>query len=146
MTTESDVLREIRELHEFFEGWIGGSLPGGDEVLRRFTDAMDGSFTLVTPGGAELTVDDLVRNLRSGRGVRPGFRIGVEDVRVIHDEPPLVVARYREVQESGGETTRRLSTAVFHRSDGAPNGLVWLSVHETWTGDGPREGGKAGGG
>ncbi len=132
MSIEAAVLREIEELHDFFEAWLGGT---GEPDLARFTDVMDSRFTLVTPAGEEVPFARLLENLRAGRAARPGFRIRVEGARVLHDEPPIVVASYDERQDGGGDASRRRSTVVFRHTDGAPNGLVWLRVHETWTTD-----------
>ena len=51
---------------------------------------------------------------------------------MISSTSELVVARYIETHELPDGGNRRLSTVVFGLDEHAPNGLTWLSVHETW--------------
>lgn len=132
MQIESAVPREITELHEFFAGWLGGTLSESDAAFRRLERALGDGFVLVSPSGAEIGRTRLLTNLRGAHGSRPGIRIWVEGASLLVDEPPLLVARYEEYQESDQKVTRRISTAVFRRSADAPNGVQWLRVHETW--------------
>jgi hypothetical protein len=47
----------------------------------------------------------------------------------------ILLVTYEEWQQSGDQTTARLSTALFRDKPDAPNGLEWLHVHETWLPD-----------
>ena len=44
--------REVQELHDFFQGWLEGSLPATDAVFGRFTLATAAGFTLIGPDGS----------------------------------------------------------------------------------------------
>jgi hypothetical protein len=78
----------------------------------------------------------LVSGLRAAWGERPGVRIWATAVQVLVHHPPLIVARYEERQQLNDQETRRLSTAIFQEAPTAPNGLIWLRVHETWLSNG----------
>lgn len=132
MTRSEAVREEIVQLHEFFEGWFTGQLPDTDAAFRRFSDVMAAEFVLVSPDGEESTRTDLIERLRGAHRSDPDIEIRVEQVRTIAGGDELILARYEEIQESGQERTRRLSTVVFRRAPGAPNGLEWVRVHETW--------------
>ena len=128
-----DIEREIIELHEFFEHWFRGELPDDDESFSRFADVMAADFVLVRPEGTESTRADLMHSLRTAHGCDPGAAIQVTGIRRVADSGELLVARYEEIQETADGATRRLSTVIFRRREGAPNGLAWVRVHETWS-------------
>ena len=58
--------------------------------------------------------------------------IEIRSARLLVDRPDVVVARYVEHHEATDAATDRLSTVVFERVQGSPNGLRWRTVHETW--------------
>ena len=86
---------------------------------------------MVTPQGHVLTCIQVLAGVRNGHGARPG-RIWIEEPVLLVDSASIVVARYQEWQQEAANTTGRLSTVVFERDGATPNGLRWLSVHETW--------------
>ncbi|MCG8456718.1 MAG: DUF4440 domain-containing protein [Holophagales bacterium] len=142
---EARVVKEIEELHRFFEGWFLGILPDTDEAFARFADALDGDFMIVSPSGRATERAALLEALRGAHGAwgsgdgaseagAGGGRIWIENVRIRHLAGDLVVATYEEWQQKGGEARARgrLSTVVFRREGNAPGGLAWLHVHETW--------------
>lgn len=126
-------LAEIRQLHAFFEDWFTGRLERGDDALGRMAGVLDPTFFLVAPSGERLPRARLLRLLADLHGSRPEhFRILVEAAEgrvVAHDH---VLATYEEVHRGDGDETRRRSTALFRPDPDAPNGFVWLFVHETW--------------
>jgi len=125
--------REIHELHQFFQEWFAGSLAESDDAFARFSDVLTDDFTMVTPGGVELDRQAIIDAVRSGHGNDAGARIWIERVQIRHTLGKTVVATYEEWQQSAGQIAKgRLSTVVFARDASAPNGLVWLHVHETW--------------
>jgi hypothetical protein len=123
---------EIVELHEFFQGWLGGTLPATDAAFARLTDTIDPAMILITPAGEVITRDVLLAQLRAAHGSRPGWRMWIERAQLRCRSGDLTVAAYEEWQQAGDTTTTRISTAVFRNHPGTPNGLVWLHVHETW--------------
>jgi hypothetical protein len=124
---------EIVELHDFFQGWLTGSLPATDEAYARLVDTTAQEFLLITPDGGRMLRERLLPELRAGHGSRLGWQMWVENAELRFRGAELVVATYEEWQRhADGATTARLSTAVFRERAGTPNGLAWLHVHETW--------------
>lgn len=124
--------RAIRELHDFFEAWIGDGLDDTEDAFRSLEEALASKFTFVTPAGELLDRDAILGAVRAAQGSRPDLQIRIEEPRLLHEHSDVVVAAYRERQEAGGERTDRRSTVVFRRRGAAGNGLEWLHVHETW--------------
>lgn len=141
-TLTPDWLREIVELHELFEQWLGADTSGraaaatgdaaADATMDRLERALCPDFAMVTPSGKVVGREALVSGLAAARGSRPGLRIEIQDPSLVAETPTLTVARYTEVQHSEGNTTRRVSSVVFERSEGGGNGLGWLHLHESW--------------
>lgn len=122
------VIREISELHDVFQAWFRGT---GPDNLDRLEAVLDEAFTLVGPDGALIDHPQLLQGLLAARGSLQ-VRIDIEDPKVVWYSDRAVLAKYVEVQHDNDHTTRRRSSALFLRTDGAPNGLVWSHVHETW--------------
>lgn len=129
--------QEIEELHQFFEGWIGGSLPRSGEAFSPLEAALANGFTFVTIAGELLDRGAVVEGIRGAHGARPGLEIDIRDPRLLHSEGDLLTAAYQEWQEAGGERSERISTVLFRRRGDAPNGLEWVHVHETPFGEEP---------
>jgi hypothetical protein len=123
---------EIVELHEFFQGWLGGTLPATDAAFARLIDTTDAALLLITPAGEVIPRQVLLTQLRAAHGSRPGWRMWIEHAQLRCQSGDLLVATYEEWQQTGGTTTARISTVVFRNRPGTLNGLVWLHVHETW--------------
>lgn len=129
--------REVLELHQFFEDWFMGRVGDDDASYARFTSVMAEGFEIVSPKGFVTERALLFDGLRQthGRNRRTPIRIWIRNIqgRVIAED--LYLVRYEEWQEAYGETTARLSSAILQRREGAPNGVDWLHVHETWLED-----------
>lgn len=127
---------EIAELHDFFQEWLGGTLPATDEVYTRLTDTQAPEFVIITPGGELIQRERLLTQLRVAHGSRPGWRMWIENAELRFAQGGLIIASYEEWQRHAeGTVTGRLSSVVFREQPGTPNGLVWLHVHETWLPD-----------
>ena len=131
---EQTVPTEIAELHAFFEDWFVGRLPDDDQAFARFADAMGEGFEIVSPAGTATGRDDLLAMLRSAHSssAEGALRIWTDNVTARSVGDGLILARYEEWQEAGGETKGRVSSAVLREDSSAPGGFLWLSVHETW--------------
>jgi hypothetical protein len=132
MAIDQAVIREITQLHSFFESWLAGQLPNTDDAFDRADRVIAPDFTIVEPSGTEVNRTQLVTGLRAAWGQRPGVRIWATSVQIMAQGGPLVFARYEERQQLNGRETRRISTAIFRETPETPNGLSWLRVHETW--------------
>jgi hypothetical protein len=127
---------EVEALHRFFEGWFNGTIAATDDNFARLENVLGRPFTLISPDGQISERAALIAGLQAAHGSRkddrPPFRIWIENLtlRPLSDRHYLV--SYEEWQEIKGQTTARLSTALFCRELAPANRLQWLHVHETW--------------
>ncbi len=121
--------REIEELHDFFESYLGGP----ETSLARAERVLDDSFVIIGPEGDRRNRTETLAALTDGQGKVAGLVIKTTDHHLIHEANDLVIAGYIERQWVGDDATKRWSTATFQANPGTPNGLTWLHLHETWT-------------
>lgn len=128
--------REVGELHEFFQGWFNGVLEDSGEAFGRMADVMGEGFELIGPDGRRRGREVLLGDVRGAhgmaRGESPPMRIRIEELRGRPLADDLYLVTYEEWQARRGQERGRLSTAVFRRREGTPNGVEWLHVHEVW--------------
>jgi hypothetical protein len=129
---QSKIELEIHDLHQFFQDWFSGSIPQTEANFTRVTTALAPTFVLVSPDGTLVDYAMVITWLRGDYGTRPGFRLWVEEITLRQQQGDLILATYVERQQLGEQTNARLSSALFQRHAAAPNGVVWLHVHETW--------------
>ena len=126
--------QEVLDLHRFFDDWFNGRIENNDASFKRFAGVLDPAFEIAAPDGRVIRRDALLEGLRQAHGGRAGsgFRIWIDNMhaRALGDSIWLVT--YEEWQESGDEARGRVSTVLFAPEAGAPNGVRWLHVHETW--------------
>lgn len=146
MDADERCRREVEELHAFFEGWFNDDLPMPDDAFKRFEDALDDSFEIVTPDGVERPKPEIVELVRGAHSTRKSAldpRIAPKApvrIRVVHrgrrplgQHLHLVV--YEEWQSHASAEKGRISTALLtevHPTRHRPYGLAWLHVQETW--------------
>lgn len=139
MTLESDAEREVRELHEFFESWFRGELDADEFEHPR--ESLAAEFRMVPPEGNETARDPVLDSIEAGYDSAPSeraadeespFVIEVHDVRTLRTLDDHCQMTYEEWQRRDGEWAGRRSTALFRREESAPNGVVWVDLHETW--------------
>jgi hypothetical protein len=127
--------REVRAFHAFLDGWLSGRLPESEERFAAETAALAPAFRIVSPSGEERDRAAVVADLRASHGASgTGFAIRVERVRERWVAPggDACLLAYEERQETDGGETARASTVLFERAPGAPRGVAWLDLHETW--------------
>lgn len=126
---------EIVELHDLFTGWLDGTIPASerDAVIARTRATQEPEFVFLTPGGAVVPGEQLIAELGTAHGSRPGWRMWVEKAELRFAQGGLTVVTYEEWHRlADGTLTGRVCTAVLRDKPGTPNGLTWLHVHETW--------------
>jgi|GEM_PF-708648 len=122
--------REIIQLHQFFQDWYRGN-DAAD--FKRFDQALSKGFIIIMPDGRVLGRDVIIEAVRGQHDSDSQAELEIRDVRLHEVHDSTAVFTYQEWQGRGGEPMRgRLSSVVFAFDDDAPNGLVWLHVHETW--------------
>ena len=126
--------KEVVELHQFFQEWFNGTIPNTDAQFARFADVLDVGFGMVSPDGRFTSRKPLLDGLRGsyGRSQQSPGRIWIENFVTRQAGPNWLLAAYEEWQTFDTQTTSRLSTVFFEEDNTAPNGLIWLHVHETW--------------
>lgn len=123
---------EICRLHDFFQAWFRGALVKNEENFRQFAAVMSPDFFIIAPDGGLMTLPPLTERLRQAYGKQPGVRIWTQQHHLHYQRADLALCTYEEWQEHNGETTVRLSSVLFQQHAGAPHGLLWCHVHETW--------------
>ena len=124
--------REIKELHDFFQAWLEGSLPPTDAAFARFAQATAAGFTLIGPDGSVTRRDETAAWIRAAHGTRRGFKLWTDEHTLRAAGEDWALCTYREWQTRDGATTVRISTALLVADSTAPAGLSWVHVHETW--------------
>lgn len=127
-----DWQREVEELHEFFEGFLGA----GDGSLERVDAALGEEFVIIGPGGDLRSKAETLEALSAGRGRVPELAIWTSGHRLIAETEDLIVVAYNEHQRTSSSETNRWSTAVFRPDSAAPNGVTWIHLQETWLPEG----------
>lgn len=134
MDCEQRCRDEVRELHDFFAAWFRGDLPDTDAAFERFAGVMAPSFQIVTPGGVALDRDPILDAVRKRRGSSADFDIEIRNHVHRFTIGDITVVTYEEVQRDDGVERVRFSSAVLQSKPGAPQGVEWLHLHETWIG------------
>lgn len=120
-----NAIEEVIEHHRFIESWLNGTATG----LGGFFDMHTPDFTWYDPDGAMLTLRDLRTAMEKAHGTVPGLHIQIVEPRVLLDRDDLAVVTY---EEHHPDSTRR-AVAIMVPAPDARNGLLWRSLHETWT-------------
>ena len=135
-TTGERGVRAAHDLHDFLRDWLIGALPRTAEAFAPFDEAMAPDLRVISPLGTLTLRDDLLNEFEGTHGVLSGkagaFEIRVENDCVLHDLGEWAVVNYEEWHVLDGEASARLATVLYRRREGAPNGVEWVHVHETW--------------
>lgn len=126
------VQTEIELLHQFFADWFNGDLPKTEEAYAPFVAALADDFVIVAPGGKARERVALLQGLWDAHDSQTDIRIWIEAVQLRRVRGDIVWATYEEWQTIGGNTTGRISTAIFSRQPEGEPALKWEHVHETW--------------
>ena len=121
------LLREIVDLHAAFEKWFRGELT----TMERMAAAMHPDLVFVSPAGQRHDRKAVLQLLQAARGAR-SVRISVRARHVHRCSAHSALATYEEHQVYPTHKTARLATAQFLHAPGAPGGVLWRHVHETW--------------
>jgi hypothetical protein len=107
----ASAMTEVRSLHEAFEDLFTGR----SRDFGRCAKALAMDFSMVAPDGSRLDRGAVLGAL-STASASPGFRIRIKDLTPIWEAEDSV-----------------LLTALFTAEAGAPCGVVWRYLQETWT-------------
>lgn len=147
MTLSEQAEREVVDLHEFFEAWMGGDDPeesdrpdGSDDPetasFDRAAAVLPDDFEIVSPSGERRDGPTIRSDVRDARGAfadsDPPLRIEATTTRTRFDDGERCLVTYEEWQRHDGDWEGRYSSALFRRNEDAPNGVEWVHLHETW--------------
>ena len=128
-TSMDELVRaEIAGMHDRFARWFND---GDDAAIAGVEGALAPGFVMVTPSGRLQERGELMLALRSSGGRRP-IELATRVLRVEALGAGRSMAVYEETQREKSLTRTIVSTALFQRADGAPGGVRWLHVHETF--------------
>jgi hypothetical protein len=128
--------KEVVDLHVWLEDWLGGLRPRAALEADRLARALGEGFVIISPDGSRETREATLGGIGGAYGSRGSpadpFRIWITEVETLMEAGGLVAIGYIENQHKDGRHTARRSSAVFEARAGAPNGVVWRMLHETW--------------
>ncbi|MBD9597381.1 hypothetical protein IB270_31615 [Ensifer sp. ENS05] len=123
---------EIIEFHRFFVAWYN-SATASKEDFSRCEQVLGAGFHIVPPSGAIFDRAQTIELIRSNYASFHGdFAITIEDIQLRWEAGSFALLTYVEAQRRGGDTSRRLATALFEECSSAPCGVQWQHLHETW--------------
>jgi hypothetical protein len=122
--------REVVEIHAYFVELFTGR----SRDFSRCEQAFSPKLEMVTPEGRLVTRAQILNGLNRATA-RADFRITISDIAPVREDAASVLLRYIEEQYRDGETTRRLSIALFEAASDAPCGVAWRYLQETWIED-----------
>ena len=112
-----------------------GRLEESAAAFSRFADVMADGFIMISPEGTVTARAELLRGLRHARGAYTpagSISIRVADIQQLRHSDDLCLMTYEEWQNTGSGERGRISSALFRRRPGTPNGVEWLHLHESW--------------
>lgn len=125
----SSCLRLTLDAHALIEQWIGQA-DAPDHVLGELLAGFAPGFTMITTDGRRLPGTALPALFASLRGTRPGLKIHIDDMEVLHADTASTLLSYRERHAwSAGATQRRATVLYTNDADGRPR---WAHLQETW--------------
>lgn len=123
---------EVRALHAFFAAWFRG-LPQETADFARFEAALAPDFRLIGPDGAVQERDAVIARVRALRAsAAPDFAIEILQPEVVWQGADAVLLEFIERQYRADGDADRRSTGLFTDAPGAPHGVVWRHLQETW--------------
>ena len=126
----SAAAREIVETHALFVELFTGRSRDFSRCAAAFSPRLE----MVTPQGRLVDRAQIMAALTKA-SARADFRITIRQIEPIREDAESVLLRYIEEQYRDGETTRRLSIALFETAGDAPCGVAWRYLQETWIED-----------
>ncbi len=130
---KNECIREIEELHQFFEDWFTGTIENSVTGFARFSDVIHADFTMIVPNGKQTNRNELKGSLFMMHGKRPNIKIWIEKPEFRYLSSTTAMLTYEEWQKDGedAEATTRVSTVIFESNIMTKNNVMWLHVHET---------------
>lgn len=125
----SHCLRLTLDVHTRIEQWIG-TPNAPDTGLAALLAGFAPGFTMIAADGQRLSAEVLPALFGGLRGARPGLKIDIDELAVLHADAASVLLSYRERHAWNAGATQRRATVLFTvQPDGQPQ---WTHLQETW--------------
>ncbi|MBD9474024.1 hypothetical protein IB268_13975 [Achromobacter sp. ACM01] len=125
----SHCLRLAVDVHARIEGWIGSPDAPDTQLTALLKDFAPG-FSMIAADGQRLPAEALPALFGRLRGSRPGLKIDIDELAVLHAGADSVLLSYRERHAWSAGATQRRATALFVvQPGGQPQ---WMYLQETW--------------
>ncbi|KAL3689572.1 hypothetical protein R1sor_015881 [Riccia sorocarpa] len=129
------VAHEIVEYQLHYERWLKGAVENKEEEFQRLKAPVLPECTVIYPWGIENVLVKSVELVRPLYGSQKGkrFFIWVDRVRITklaEDTWGVKYDNWTRSEDTG--TSCSLTSAVLKKKAGTPNGVAWLSIHQTW--------------
>lgn len=121
--------RQALDVHSRIEQWIG-SPDAPDNQLAILLERFAPGFSMIAADGQRLSAAALPALFASLRGARPGLKISIDEMAVLHAGADSVVLSYRERHAWSAGATQRRATVLFTVQPGEPP--QWAHLQETW--------------
>ncbi|KAL2631682.1 hypothetical protein R1flu_016368 [Riccia fluitans] len=127
---------EIVEFQLHYEKWFKGGVDNKEEEFQRLKVTLLPACTIIHPWGVETVARKSIENARRLYGSQKGkkFFIWIDRIRILELTEGTWAVKFDKwvKSEDTGDTTCRLTSALLENKAGTPNGVAWLSIHETW--------------
>lgn len=122
---------EVVMRHAFFVDWFTGK--ADEQAMADCARSFSPDFRMVWPDAAEHDRDPVVALLTGMRGTKGDeYAIEIKMRHAVLYSPELVLITFDEHQWTAEGKNLRRASALFSPDDGAPNGVVWRHLHQTW--------------
>lgn len=129
-------LAEVHRLHDVLRDWLRGTVPRSVDGFAPFATALADPCRVVSPLGTITFRDDLLVEFEGIHGAladhAESFDIRVENAAMLDVRSDRALVTYEEWHDLEGESSARLTTALFVVAPTAPLGVAWSHIHETW--------------
>lgn len=130
MDKQASATAEIIRFHEAIAAWFRGETPNNATTAAALTNAFHPDFKMIGAKGKIVPRSLLGEWLTGLHGNIPDIQISVHDITLHLTHDNLVLMTYREVQETGGTSNERYSSAFFTIDE--QGRAWWLYLQETW--------------
>ncbi|WP_299967576.1 hypothetical protein [uncultured Roseobacter sp.] len=129
-------VQEADRLHVFLQDWLRGTLPRTSEGFAPFATALADPCRVISPLGTVAERAALLSEFESTHGALAEqgdtFVIRMENTVILQQWEDHALVSYEEWHDLGDQSSARLSTVLYTADRGAPLGVAWSYIHETW--------------